>query len=86
MFQTEIDTEQVVYGDPDTLKEQSKIVDEELKNELDKLIKSSRKKGEFRNLEEQILHNVKKGKGIHNIHMKSGRKIPPLVILSKGFV
>jgi len=34
------------------LKEQSKIVDEELKNELDKLIKSSRKKGEFRNLEE----------------------------------
>ncbi len=62
------------------------MAEQELKPLIQKLIKTTRKKGEFRNIEEQILFNVQNGKGIHNKSTKTGRKIPPSVILTNGVV
>lgn len=55
--------------------------DAEFKPLLQKLIKSSRRKGDFLNIEERIMYNYKNGIGMHNVQNKSAKKIPPSIIL-----
>lgn len=61
------------------------IKEDDLKPLLSKLIKTSRKKGEFRNVEERIMYNYRNGIGIHNVKTKTGKKLPPSVILTQGY-
>eukprot|EP00347_Sterkiella_histriomuscorum_P017637 403348576 len=94
MFPTEVDNDYVIMESEEDFESnqvtiQSKwkkheISQDQFKPLLKKLIQSSRKKGEFQNIEERIMNNYKNGIGIHNIFTKSGKKIPPSIILQQG--
>ncbi|CDW77797.1 UNKNOWN [Stylonychia lemnae] len=96
MFPTEIDHDQVIiekdedYYDSNFISINKEDInhseeDYQLQPLIKKLIQSTKRKGEFQNIEERILYNYQNGIGIHNIHTKTGKKIPPSVILNKGF-